>query len=211
MENNKKLKEYKYCNSCYTKNIPTNQECSVCGCKLSEKIYKKNILLTIIFSLIIFTIVFLIYKLGFKSYGADMKKIEVIYYVITFAVIYSLNNNYFNKPNNTIAQLILNLPSIIFFVKPPENLPPGMTNLEFRKKVYHDFHERDNRIINITDAKSFISIMINIGILAILIFIYGFIAIPLVNVIQILTLFSAIIILFLIPIIVFFLSFIRKR
>jgi len=140
-----------------------------------------------------------------------MKKIEVIYYVITFAVIYSLNNNYFNKPNNTIAQLILSLPSIIFFVKPPENLPPGMTNLEFRKKVYHDSHERDNRIIDITDAKSLMSIMINFGILAILIFIYGFIAIQLSNRIQILTLFSAIIILFLIPTIVFFLSFIRKR
>jgi len=208
---NKNLKEYKYCINCYTKNNITNQECSICGCKLNDKDVKKKPLLTIVVSLIVFCIIFLIYKLGFKSYGADMKKIEVIYYVITFVVIYLLNNNYFNKPNNTIAQLILSLPSIFFFVKPPENLPPGMTNLEFRKKVYHDSHERDNRIIDITDAKSLMSIMINFGILAILIFIYGFIAIQLSNRIQILTLFSAIIILFLIPTIVFFLSFIRKR
>lgn len=205
------MKEYKYCENCYTKNLPTNQECSICGCKLENKIVKKKPILTIVVSLIVFCIIFLIYKYCFKSYGQDMKIFENIYYIISFIIIYSLCNNYFNKSFNTIAQLILSLPSIFFFIKPPENLPPGMTNLEFRKKVYYDSHERDNRIIDITDAKSLMSIMINVGILTLLIFIYGFIASPLINILQTLTLFIALITLLLIPIIVFFLSFLRKR
>ena len=94
------MKEYKYCDNCHTKNITTNKECSVCGCKLNDKIYKKNMLLTIIFSVIIFIIVLLIFKFCFKSYGFDMKIIEYIYLIVTFLIIYILCNNYFNKPIN---------------------------------------------------------------------------------------------------------------
>ena len=30
------MKEYKYCENCYTKNITTIQECSVCGWSIEE-------------------------------------------------------------------------------------------------------------------------------------------------------------------------------
>ena len=197
------MKEYKYCENCYTKNITANQECSVCGWKLNEKIYKKNTLLTIIFSVVIFIVLFLIFKFGFKSYGNDMKMFEMIYLCFSYIIIYALSNNFFNKPTNPITEILFVLPGIFMFVKPPEI--PGVTNHEYRKHLLHTSHKRNNKISDLSDSKSYISIMINLGIIVLLIFIYSFIAIPMGN-IQIISLILVVLLLCLMPLLGFLLN-----
>lgn len=176
------MKSYKYCRNCFTKNNIENTECSGCGCQLEDRIFKNNIILSFIVSIIIFSIVLLICKYFFKSIDVSMKPIENGYLVAMYLIILILSNNYINKPKNSLTALILAFWGLFLFINPPDIV--GVTNHDFRSLLVTSSSKRRKSNIALSDSKSYASVAIDIGIIALLMLIWSFITIPTTAVIQ---------------------------